>query len=308
MKKKLIIVMIAMILMIGIVITLPKKKYSYEDENTLYYIEFDKNVYRFERYDYSLGQNQIVGVEMSTDKGKTFHKVTNEPIIVSMEPKFVFLNEQLGFAIARPNITKSNEYMGVKVTNDSGQTFIDAKINYNNPDIDMITIEEVPYYEKDTLTLKGSIYKLKDDDSGYEDVEIIFTSNDNGLTWNVKNNDELTYSRRKKNLITLIKNEMMNNGYIDKDNLNSFEIVRIYVYGYHKLSENKKNMQITFKVDCKDNTQKCINHVQYYDEEDVYYTWILTDEKNIFEFQDGISLSKYDIESGNYVRVGEEIQ
>ncbi len=188
MKKKLILICVSIILIIGIVvfILIIGRKYPYADENTLYYIEFNNEVLRFERYDYALGQNQVVGVQKSVNKGKTFENITEENIIISMEPKFIFLNEKLGFAISKPNLTKNNNYIGVKVTQDGGKNFTDGIINYDNPNIEILTVESVPYYENNELKLKCSIYQVKDNLTGYENVELIFVSIDNGLTWNLK--------------------------------------------------------------------------------------------------------------------------
>lgn len=187
MKKKNIILIIFVVLIsviaIGFIINLDKV--YQDDENTLYSINIGNTKLRFQRYDYSMGQNQIVGVERSTNKGKTYEKLTDEPIIVSMEPKFIFLNEKLGFSISKFNLNKSNNYMGIKVTHDSGRTFVDSKINYDNPNIEILTIEDVPYYEKELLKLPCSIYQVKEDNTGYEDVPLIFMSDDNGLTWNL---------------------------------------------------------------------------------------------------------------------------
>lgn len=185
-KKSIILICVAIILVIGVVVLIYMgNKYSYEDENTLYYIKINNEILRFERYDYSLGQNQVVGVQKSVNKGKTFENLTEENIIVSMEPKFIFLNEKLGFAISKPNLTKSNNYLGLKVTRDGGKTFIDGKINYDNPNIEILTVEDVPYYDNNELKLKCSIYQVNDDYTGYENVELIFVSLDDGLTWNL---------------------------------------------------------------------------------------------------------------------------
>lgn len=187
MQKKNIILIIFVVLIsaivIGFIINLDKD-YP-DDENTLYSINIGNTKLRFQRYDYSIGQNQIVGVEKSTNKGKTYEKITDELIIVSMKPKFIFLNENLGFAISKPNLNKNNNYMGIKVTQDGGKTFVDSKINYDNPNIEILTIEDVPYYEKELLKLPCSIYQVKEDNSGYEDVDLIFISADSGLTWNL---------------------------------------------------------------------------------------------------------------------------
>ena len=76
------------------------------DENKLYSKQFNKTFLKFERYDYVLGQNMIVGVEKSTDKEKTYTKVTKEPIVVSNEAKFMFLTERLAFIISTNNLLK----------------------------------------------------------------------------------------------------------------------------------------------------------------------------------------------------------
>lgn len=191
MKKRIIIlvVIVIILLIIGGILLFNKEK-NYDDENTLYFTKINDTILRFERYDYSLGQNQIVGVEKSTNNGKSFEKQTDEPIIVSMEPKFVFLNENLGFAISKSNLSKSNNFLGVKVTQDGGKTFTDGVINYytanSNPNIETLTITGVPYIEGNVLKLSCSIYQVKIDNSGYENVKLIFISTDNGLSWNIE--------------------------------------------------------------------------------------------------------------------------
>ena len=99
---------------------------------------------------------------------------------------FTFISKKLGFAVSKPNLQKYNKYMGVHVTYDGGKTFTNAVINYNNPNIEILTVEEVPYLENNKLILHCSIYQVKDDLSGYEDVDLYFISKDNGLTWNLE--------------------------------------------------------------------------------------------------------------------------
>ena len=165
MKKKKIIIIVGLLLIIGIIITfvLLNRKYPYEDENTLYYIEYDNEILRFERIDYSLGQNQVVSVQKSINKGKKFENITDKAITLSMEPKFVFLNKKLGFAISKSNLTKNNNYSGIKVTQDGGKSFVDGKINYDNSNIEILTVEDVPYYDNNKLKLHCSIYHKSSD-------------------------------------------------------------------------------------------------------------------------------------------------
>ncbi len=163
------------------------EKYPLEDKNTLYYKEFDSNILRFEKIDSALGQNQIVIVQRSTNNGKDFKDVTNEGITVSNKALFTFINEKQGFAIDKSNNMKANDkYYGLYVTNDGGKTFEISEINYHNPNIEVLTIESTPYIENNHLILKCSIYQINQDNTGYEDVELYFISEDNGLTWNLK--------------------------------------------------------------------------------------------------------------------------
>lgn len=197
MRNKLIILIsfiIILLIVCGLVIF--NKKTNYEDDNTLYFVKFNDTIIRFERYDYALGQNQIIGVEKSTNNGKTFEKVTDEPITVSMEPKLVFLNEKLGIAISKSILSRTNNFLGVKVTQDGGRTFTDGIINYytanSNPNIEVLTVIDVPYYEDDILKLPCSIYQVKSDNSGYENINLSFISTDNGLSWNISENKKVT--------------------------------------------------------------------------------------------------------------------
>lgn len=183
--KKIITLIVTFLFLVAGIIFYFNRDYP-DGRNTLYSKSFDKDKIKFERYDYSLGQNQTVGVEISHNKGRTYEKVTDTPIIVSMEPMFVFLDKKIGFAISKPNLQKYNKYKGVQVTHDGGKTFTNGVINYENPNIEIITVEEVPYKENNKLILHCSIYQVKEDLSGYEDKDIYFESIDKGLTWNLK--------------------------------------------------------------------------------------------------------------------------
>lgn len=188
-KNMIIIISITMLLVIGILFFLNQSKNDDNptiDENTLYSKQFGDTILKFVRYDYVLGQNVLVGVEKSTDNGKTYTSISNQLITVSAEAKFLFIDESLAFAVSKPNNFISNISMGVYVSIDGGITFTNAEINYENPKIDIITIEDVPYFEDDILKLKCSIYVSKSNEDGYEDVELIFNSFDKGLTWNLE--------------------------------------------------------------------------------------------------------------------------
>ncbi len=189
MEKKKIIIVIGIIILtiLGILsFILLNRKYPYEDENTLYFKEFNNTILRLERVDYSLGQNQVVIVQKSTNRGKSFEDITKEPIILSMEPKITFLNEKLGFVLAKSNLTKNNNYLGLYIPKDGGKTFENCKINYNNSNVEMLTIVSTPFYDNDILKMEASIYIVREDQSGYENKKLIFISDDKGLSWKIE--------------------------------------------------------------------------------------------------------------------------
>ena len=154
-----------------------------EDGEVLYEKKFDQTILRFSKIDNVSGQNMLVYVIKSKDDGESFYVVSEDPIQVSNEAKFVFLSKTLGFAISTGNIDLNNNNQGLMVTNDGGKTFTSANVEYENPDVDYITIEKIPYYEKDSLKMKCSVYQLNSNRDGYDDKEITFISNDNGLHW-----------------------------------------------------------------------------------------------------------------------------
>lgn len=154
-----------------------------ENEEVLYEKKFDKTILRFSKVDDVLGQNMLVHVLRSKDKGKNFYVVSDDVIQVSNEAKFIFLNENLGFAISTGKVYLDNNKTGLYVTSDSGKTFISASFKYTNEYVDYISIEGVPYYKGNKLKVKCSVYQINSNKDGYENKELIFISNDNGLTW-----------------------------------------------------------------------------------------------------------------------------
>ena len=159
-----------------------------ENEEVLYEKKFSNIILRFSKVDDVLGQNMLVHVLRSKDKGKNFYVVSDDVIQVSSEAEFTFLNENLGFAISTGKIYLDNSKIGLYVTNDSGKTFISSNFNYTNENADYISIEKNPYYEKGNLKIKCSVYQVNSNKDGYENKELVFTSNDSGLTWNLESN------------------------------------------------------------------------------------------------------------------------
>ena len=159
-----------------------------ENEEVLYERKFNKTILRFGKVDNALGQNMLVHVLRSKDNGKNFYVVSDDVIQVSNEAEFVFLNENLGFVISTGKIYLDNSKVGLYTTNDSGKTFISAKFNYTNNNVEYISIENVPYYDNNILKIKCSVYQVNSNKDGYENKELVFISNDNGLNWNLENN------------------------------------------------------------------------------------------------------------------------
>jgi hypothetical protein len=258
MKKKIIISIIILVIIVslGLILLLPKREYT--NENTLYYIKFDNTILRFQYLDSVIGQNQIVGVEKSIDDGKTFERITTNQVIVSLEPKFVFLNENMGFAVKKPNNIKDNgKYFALYVTTDGGKTFNNSIINYDNPDVSLLTIEDVPYYENNLLKLHCSIYVINEEKQGYENKDLYFISNDNGLTWNLieEGENDLTMNVIINNhtyLANLENNDTVNEfiKLLPKEfNMNELNGNEKYIYLDNNLPSNPVNVKNINKGD-----------------------------------------------------------
>ena len=154
-----------------------------EQEEVLYEKKFNETILRFGKVDSGLGQNILVHVLRSKDNGKNFYVISDDLIKVSNEAKFVFLNENLGFAISTGKIFLKQNVNSMYVTNDSGKTFQSSNFKYENDNVTYLDVVDLPYFENDTLKIKCSVYQFNSDIGKYEDKELIFTSNDNGLNW-----------------------------------------------------------------------------------------------------------------------------
>lgn len=146
-----------------------------EDEEVLYEKKFNNTILRICKVDNVLGQNMLVNILRSKDKGKNFYVISDDVIKVSNEAKFLFLNENLGFIANTGKIYLDDNKTSLYVTNNGGKTFLSSKFNYTNEDVSYLTIKSMPYYDNNTLILKCFIADGK---------ELTFISNDNGLNWN----------------------------------------------------------------------------------------------------------------------------
>ena len=178
--KKILVSLLIVILFIGIIfliMILDKTPELLNDEDIVYTKTFDEEILQVKRYDYSLGQRMIVGVEKSNNNGKNFEKVTQEMVEVSLEAKIEFLNKNLGFIIDTGYLDRNRNFKGLLVTNDGGITFKQAEITYNNENVDLISIKKMPYYENDKLKLECSFYIVDHNE------DLVYYSVDNGNTW-----------------------------------------------------------------------------------------------------------------------------
>ena len=178
MKKILIslAIFLLFLLIIFLMMVLDKTPYLI-DSDILYTKKINNNVLQVRRYDYSLGQRMVIGVEKSNNNGKSFEKVTEEMVEVSLEAKFEFLDENLGFIIDTGYLDRNKNFKGLLVTDDGGITFKQAEITYDNENIDLISIEKMPYYENDKLKLECSVYIIDHNEN------LVYYSTDNGNTW-----------------------------------------------------------------------------------------------------------------------------
>ena len=159
-----------------------------ENEEVLYEKKFNKTILRFSKVDNVLGKNMLVHVLRSKDNGENFYVVSDDVIQVSNEAKFVFLNENLGFAVNTGEIYLDSRKTGLYITNYSGKTFTSSNFKYTNENVDYISIEGMPYYENDVLKIRCSVYQVNSNKDGYENKNLIFIGNDNGLNWNLEIN------------------------------------------------------------------------------------------------------------------------
>lgn len=156
-----------------------------EEEEVLYEVSFGDTIIRFGRVDYVLGQNMLVNVLRSPDHGKNFYDVSSSTIQVSNEARFVFLNENLGFALSDGRVLLNSD-RGMYVTCDGGETFDEAHFNYQQEGVSYLTVDGLPYLDDGVLKVKALAYYLDKDKDAYQNKELIFVSNDQGLTWSLE--------------------------------------------------------------------------------------------------------------------------
>lgn len=114
------------------------------------------------------------------------------------------------------------------------------------------------------------------------------------------------YSDRAQNLINLLKDKMIELEILEVENLNSFDVLGIMQYGYYRDTPEKKHIQFKFNISCDDGTNKCMQ--QLLNKYDIFYDdyaviWIYTDENEIYELLNGVSININDDYVQNYVEI-----
>jgi len=117
-----------------------------EQEEVLYEKKFNETILRVGKVDSGLGQNILVHVLRSKDNGKNFYVISDDLIKVSNEAKFVFLNENLGFAISTGKIFLKQNVNSMYVTNDSGKIFQSSNFKYENDNVTYLDVVDLPYF------------------------------------------------------------------------------------------------------------------------------------------------------------------
>ncbi len=167
----------------------PEKKENYNNEEkprtladceVLYEKRFANKILRYAVLDYALGQRLLVRVIASEDNGKTFNIVTEkDSLSLNSASQINFIDENLSFVVPNTSMD-STKNIDIYVSQDGGKTFTTGTLLYDT-NVYYIGIYDVPYLEDGYLKLKCLVYRHVD--NTLEKVDWIFTTNNNGLTW-----------------------------------------------------------------------------------------------------------------------------
>ena len=149
------------------------------DDNVLYEAKFGKTFIRIRQTDSVMPQNMAISVYKSTDGGKNFEMVS-DPIIVSLEASFIFLDKNFGFIISSGNVWLNKDSTDLYVTFDGGKTFKTANFDYTNDKVEYMSIVDYPYFKENVLHLECEVYLSKE-----KTLKLNFISKDNGLNWSL---------------------------------------------------------------------------------------------------------------------------
>lgn len=131
-----------------------------------------------------IAQRSVVGIEKSTNGGKTFIRMSNSGVTIHNGAEFCFINENVGFINDFGLAGTGGDNKFFKVTTDGGKTFVDSNIVHpDSIEEKNLLVKGVPYIEDGKLKLE--IYTLNHAKQP-ERTYYIFYSNDNGLNWTLE--------------------------------------------------------------------------------------------------------------------------
>ena len=117
----------------------------------------------------------------------------------------------------------------------------------------------------------------------------------NKFTCPIDNEEKTKISKEDKELITLLKNKMIDENILIESNLENFDILNIYEYGYYRNTPNKKYIEFDFRYTCKDKSKNCITksstmYSTISSDRDYNIIWAYTDGKKIYKLSKGVSI------------------
>ncbi len=122
-----------------------------------------------------------------------------------------------------------------------------------------------------------------------------------------KQQEAIKISERKKRIIKLTKEQMINQNNIVEEYLSSFKVTKVSIYGYHK-NDGKKDIEIDFTYTCNTDIN-CVKGLNASPKKsNVVWIQMNEEETKIEGLSTGISINKNEIDNGNYIRTGEIVE
>lgn len=178
-------------------------------DDVLYKKEIGENiVIRVVNLGAILAQRSVVQVQKSTNAGKTFEKMSEEGITIHNGAEFIFIDENIGFINDFGLAGTGGDNKFFYVTTDGGKTFVDSNIVHpDSIEEKNLLVKGMPYIEDGKLKLE--VYTLNHFKTP-ERTYYIFSSNDNGLNWNLDTTEIKEYENQIKEIENKINEKLKN--------------------------------------------------------------------------------------------------
>lgn len=126
-------------------------------------------------------------------------------------------------------------------------------------------------------------------------VNVSWKFKGNKFTCPIDNEKNNGISKDDRKLISLLKDKMIEENILDEENLDYFEILTLYEYGYYRNEPTKKYIEFDFRYSCKDKSQECITKSSKMfstvsSDRDYNIIWAYTDGEKIYELSSGVSI------------------